>query len=861
MRNAALGLFAAVLLPLQSVSAQQVAVSGTIRTNNQPLAGAVVEARVGEHSQAQTVSDASGRYRLRLAPGRYTFAFRLIGYAERRVPEVAVSEGNAAISVDAELTPVAVQLEHTVVTANRHADKALDAPVAIDVVDEQAVKERSAVTALDYVVNVPGVDVAQQGIQGRQVVARGFNQTFGTSLLMLSDYRTASIPSLRGNLSHFITATGDDIDRVEVLRGPASALYGPNAADGVVHFITKSPFESPGTSVSLTGGERSLGQAAVRYAAVPSDRFAFKVSGKFLRAHEWDAPPEPAEITPRDPLVERVGGEARADVKVTSTGTAVVDVGSTLAKRHVEYTSIGASQIKDWRYDFAQLRYSDGRFFAQTFVNINNAGKTFNLRTDAPVYDRSNLIVGQVQHGFDVAQGSTITYGLDVQRTDPRTNATIDGRNENNDVIVETGAYAQAETKLSQTVQLLTAARVDKNDRMNGAVFSPRVSVSYVPRSGQRWWLSYNRAFATPTPTDMFVDIVAARLNPLPYAIRAVGVPQSGFHFARDCAGGLCMMSPFAAGQLPLDATLLWPAVVQIMKANGVDISALPAPTSKDVKTVLRMLDPSAGVFRASAAPTDDIGALKPTITNSVETGYKGLIAGRLLFEANVYATRRENFRGPLAVETPNAFLSTADLAAYFGKFMPAAQAGQLAAGIGGINANAQAPGIPLGTIAPAGPLGGSDIVLTYRNFGRVELWGTDLALQWAASNHVSLASSYSFTSDNFFPGKNPGEPDLSMNAPRHKALFSARWREASHDASAELRTRFVGSFQMIDGVWNGNVPGFAVADAEVGAAIPGYRGARVTLSVENLTDDRHAEFVGAPVIGRLLMTRLEYRF
>jgi len=427
--------------------------------------------------------------------------------------------------------------------------------------------------------------------------------------------------------------------------------------------------------------------------------------------------------------------------------------------------------------------------------------------------------------------------------------------------MVETGAYAQAETKLSQTVQLLTAARIDKNDRMNGTVFSPRVSLSYVPQQGQRWWLSYNRAFATPTSTDMFVDIVAARLSPLPYAVRAIGVPQNGFHFARDCAGGLCMTSPFTSGQLPLDATLLWPAVVQIMQLNGVDISAIPAPTSKDVRTILRMLDPAAGVFRPSAAPTSDIAALKPTITNTIEGGYKGLIDGRLLFEANVYATRRENFRGPLAVETPNAFLSTADLAAYFGKFMPAAQAGQLAAGIGGIDASTQAPGIPLGTIAPTGPLGGSDIVLTYRNFGRVDYWGTDLSLQWAATNHVSIASSYSYTSDDFFPSKSAGEPDLAMNAPRHKGLVSVRWREPSHDASAELRTRFVGSFRMIDGVWNGNVPGFAVADAEIGAAIPGYRSARVTLSVENLTDDRHSEFVAAPVLGRLLMTRLEYRF
>lgn len=861
MRDAARGLFATafLILPLQTSSAQQAAVSGTVRSNGQPLSGVAVEARAGEQPQRRAVTDASGRYRFLLPPGRYTLAFRMIGFAERSVPDVTVT--SAPATVDAELTVVAVQLEHTVVTATHHAEKALDAPAAIEVVDEQAVRERTAVTALDYVMNVPGVDVAEQGIQGRQVVARGFNQTFGTSLLMMSDYRTASIPSLRGNLSHFVTATGDDIDHVEVLRGPASALYGPNAADGVVHFITKSPFDSPGTSVSLTGGDRSMEQAAVRYAAVPSDRFAFKVSGKFLRAREWDAPTDSAEVAPRDPLVERVGGEARADIKVTSSGTAVVDVGSTLAMRHVEYTSIGASQIKDWRYDFAQVRYNDGRFFAQTFVNVNDAGQTFNLRTDQPVYDRSNLIVGQVQHGFDVAGRSTLTYGLDVQRTDPRTNGTIDGRNEDNDVMVETGAYAQAETKLSQTIRLLTAARVDKNDRINGAVFSPRVSVSYEPRQGQRWWLSYNRAFATPTSTDMFVDIVAGRLSPLPYAIRAIGVPQDGFHFARDCAGGLCMMSPFASGPLPIDATLLWPAVVQIMKANGVDISGIPAPTSRDVKTVLRMLDPSAGVFRPSAAPTDDIGALKPMITNTLEGGYKGLISQRLLFEASVYATRRENFRGPLAVETPNAFLSTPDLAAYLGKFMPAAQAGQLAAGIGGIDASAQAPGIPLGTIAPTGPLGGSDIVLTYRNFGRVELWGTDVSLQWAATNHLSLASSYSYTSDNFFPSKDPGEPDLAMNAPRHKGLFSARFREPSHDASAELRTRFVGSFRMIDGVWNGNVPGFTVADAEVGAAIPGSRGARLTLSVENLTDDRHAEFVGAPVLGRLLMTRLEYRF
>lgn len=838
------------------LGAQRVELSGVVKSGEQPVERAFVDARAGDTVRAQALTNAAGRYRLMVPPGRYTVSVRLIGFAVRTIPDVVV--GTTTVTVDAMLDPVAVQLDHSVVTALKRTEKLLDAPASISVVDEQTVQERTAVTALDHVLHVPGVDVAQQGIHGRQVVARGFNQTFGTSLLMMSDYRTASIPSLRGNLSHFVTPIADDIDRVEVMRGPASALYGPNAADGVVHFITKSPFESPGGSLTLTGGGQSYGQATFRYANIPSDRLAFKVSGKYLRADEWAAPDEPAEVTDRDPVIERVAGEGRLDWRLTPTGTAVFTVGSTLAKRHVEYTSIGASQIKDWRYDFVQARYNDGKLFGQLFFNANDAGGTINLRTNQLVVDRSTLMVGQLQHGTDVGDRLKLTYGVDVQRTDPKTDGTISGRNEDDDRSVETGAYLQAESRLTTKLSLLTAARVDRHSRMDDTQLSPRVALQFAPRDGQRWHLSYNRAFTTPTSTDLFVDLVVAQLSPLPYSIRAIGVPKDGFRFARDCVGGLCMTSPFTNGNLPLDATLLWPAVVQILQANGVDLSALPAPTSQDVQTVLRSLDPSAGAFRATTGAVNDIDALKPTITTAMELGYKGLISGRLLFDASVYTTRRENFRGPLAVETPNAFLSTTDLAAYLGRFMSAAEAGQLAALIGGIDGNPQAPGIPLGTVAPEGRLGGSDIILTYRNFGRVELWGTDLSVSWAASNRVSLSGAYSFTSENFFPAGAPGEADLSLNAPRHKGVVSARYREPVRQISAEARARFVGPFRMVDGVWVGNVAGFGTADVEVGFPL---LSTQVTFSVSNILDHRHAEFVGAPVLGRLITLRTAYRF
>ena len=93
------------------------------------------------------------------------------------------------------------------------------------------------------------------------IVSRGFNNAFSTSMLMLQDYRFAGVPSLRVNVPFLFTGTGEDIDRIEVLQGPASALYGPNSGAGVLHVITKSPFSSRGTSISLDGGERSMARA------------------------------------------------------------------------------------------------------------------------------------------------------------------------------------------------------------------------------------------------------------------------------------------------------------------------------------------------------------------------------------------------------------------------------------------------------------------------------------------------------------------------------------------------------------------------------------------------------------------------
>lgn len=864
-RERTVGLIVVALLSwLRAASASGQSGTGTVTGTVRSSSGVVPRVRVSALAsgvvRSEVVGDDSGSYRIRLPQGEYTILFRLPGWAPKSVAGVHVGAGESR--VDVELVAQAFDLDRLVVTAARKSESEIASPTAVSVVDEATIQRRVVESPLDLVLSTPGVDVAVQGLEGRQVVGRGFSGTFGPGLLLLSDYRNAALPSIRASLSYFVTPNSDDLDRVEVVRGPASALYGSNAADGVVHFITKSPFDSPGGSFSLTGGDRSLVEGTGRYAAIVNDAFAIKLSGTYFRGNEWPAPTQPGEIIPRDPVDERWNGELRADFKPTTDSRAVLTVGSSDALRNVEYTPVGVYQLDHSRADFVQLRFTQGSLFAQAYVNNagSSPGAPVNLQTGQAAIDHSNVAVVQVQDGFGIRR-TNATFGLDFVRTDPQTAGTVNGRNENDDTSLETGVYGEVTTKLSDHLDLVAAARADVDNRITGVVFSPRVGFVFTPRAGQRFRVSYNRAFSTPTPGNLFLDVVAASLSPLPYTIRGVGVPKDGFTFPRTC-GGLCMSSPFAPGQqLPIDATLLWPAVVQLLHAQGVDISQIPAPKAADVATVLRTLDLSSGSFESTGPTVDDIPRLLPTITNSYEAGYKGLVGDRFVFDASVYAIHRKNFIAPLSVATPNVFLSTPSLAAYLGRFMPAAQAGALAAGIGGIDGNRQAPGIPLGTVSPTGTFGGTDILLTYRNVGNVSFWGTDLAGEFAADEHLTLTGSYSWTSDDFFPSARAGEPDLSTNTPRNKALASVRYHQNAHAVSVELRGRYVDGFKMIDGVWRGDVKPFTVMDIESGVALPAGADTRFTLTIHNVLDDRHAEFVGAPVLGRLVLARVQYRF
>jgi outer membrane receptor for ferrienterochelin and colicins len=679
------------------------------------------------------------------------------------------------------------------------------------------------------------------------------------------------------------------------------------------------------TFSSMDGAE-GLWRITGRHAMRLGSKVAFKVSGNYLKGTEWQVrdPAEPADLDTqrpglgipagqcnattgcRDFNLEQWGGEARIDVRPDLNTEIIGTYGMTNSKSFIEYTGIGAGQARDWKYSAAQLRFRHKRFFAQGFGNFSNAGDTYLLRDGSPIQDSSRVWSGQFQHGFDLFGGrTTLLWGSDFIMTDARTGGTINGSNESDDDIKEIGGYLHGVVRVSPKLDVVAALRADKHSRLQSVVWSPRAALVYKPSETQALRLTFNRAFSTPSNNNLFLDIVAGQIplgGALAYNVRALGVPKNGFQFRVDggCAGGtgggLCMRTPFqpllppgTPELLPAHAPALWAVAVSAVAASaGQQLTQLmlSAPPTTQVGTQLRLLNPTTQQFVDIAADqVQDIERLQPTISHQLEVGYKALVGGRFQISADAWYEHKRNFTGPLIVESPTVFLERNTTIAYLTQLFtqagvpnPQATATAIGTGMAGVSAatSIATTGVPLGTVVPTNTAltGRPDIFLTYRNFGEVDLWGADLAMDMVVGNHLTLAGSYSYVNKDFFSKEEvEGPTDIALNASRSKGSVTVGWRDEPNGWSAETRFRAVKGFPVNSGVYVSApdpedperllpTDSYGVLDLQGTWKPPiGARNMLVTLSVQNLFNRHYSTFIGVPNLGRLVLTKVSYTF
>lgn len=884
-------LLAFTLIP--AASAQRASVRGTVldAETGVPLAGANVLLMKDGNTLQGTASDINGEYELTgLRPGSYTLLARFVGFQDAEVP-LLLTPGETRRQ-DLSLTP-GVNLNPVVVTASRQQEKALDSPASISVLEAREFEEDAAPSAAATLRNTTGVDLVQAGLDRFQVALRGFNAAFVTKTYAMVDFRQTVTPSLGINQFSGMPISPLDLAQVEVVRGPGSALYGPGVEQGVIHFITKDPFAYPGTSVSIGGGQQDLLQASLRHAGVtPDNRLGYKVVGYYSRGEDWKLDPDdPADRALLDLIPDNIGGRdydtwkgyglgmlqyrPRPGVRLTA------NAGYSSIKG-INISNTGENQSDNFAAMFGQVRVDAGNFFAQAYLNKNDAGDTFIYRSGARVVDKSTQFTGQAQYTFSLADGrENVIAGVDYKHTNPVTEGTIHGRKEDDDRLNEYGAYLQSETTLTPQLDLVATGRVDYNDVTDETQFSPRVGLVYKPTAAHSFRATFNRAFATPAGVNFFLDLVVQDSGG-PFLVRARGAAD-GWTFAaqpqtssfvplpglgpRDPGVGMALARAYAAatagligeggplGGIPPLSDLLQRKTPQIQGfSNGI----MGFVSGSDVVPV---------------SEVQNLPRIKQTVTNTLELGYKGVLGGRVLVGIDAYYTQKTNFLSELQFITPFVFvpnvpgdLSAAVAAAFTDEEL--APFGLDAATLAGIYAQAGAAvaAQPVGLIETEenfDPDTRPELMLTYINFGDIDFFGTDIEVQALVNDEWTLFGNLSWVSDNFFDAREVGEPErglvIAMNAPQTKVRGGFSYAGAS-GFSFNAAGRYVDAFEVRSGVHQGRVDSYFLVDLGVGydfgKVAPGLR---IDVTGQNIFDDRHREYVDVPEIGRLVTGRLTY--
>jgi iron complex outermembrane receptor protein len=481
-----------LLLAPALVAAQGVVVRGSVRDSvtHAPIAHARVTLARGTSTTLGTAAtDVAGAFLFRnVTPDDLSLSVTALGFRPVRV-RLGGAAGAEPVTVTIDLVAHHAQLQGVVVAVSRQAESALDAPATTHLVTREEMATTAAPTIAEHLRSAPGFDVAGGGVMQSNMVARGFNALFSGELLTLVDHRFAFVPSLRVNVTSLMAPAADDIERIEVVLGPGAALYGPNAASGVLHLTTRSPLTSQGTQLALEGGERGFFRGSARKAWTVTPALGFKVSGEYARVNDWEERDSVEEAliaarngTPRDFDNSRYALEARADWAVDATTRITGTVGRAELLSALEPTGeSGVAQVKGWSLTSYQLRGESGRFSANIFLNQSDAGSTTPLRSGMPLVDQSSQMALSLQHGIGIGSSGSLRYGADLIRTNPVTGGTINGRNESRDRITEGGVYAHGETRLTDQLSLTLAARADWHSEFTDPVYSPRVALVWKP--------------------------------------------------------------------------------------------------------------------------------------------------------------------------------------------------------------------------------------------------------------------------------------------------------------------------------------------------------------------------------------------
>jgi outer membrane receptor protein involved in Fe transport len=424
--------------------------------------------------------------------------------------------------------------ETVIVSASRAEEKLVNAPASVSVISAQTIESAPTQNFAELLRAVPGVNITQVSARDINVTTRGATGTLATGQLALLDGRSIYQDFFGFVMWDFLPVNLNEIKQVEVIRGPASAVWGANALNGVVNVITKSPREMQGTSAILgvggfdrdagTGegqGAGTMFYVSGTHAQAVNDRVAFKLSAGGYTQDPYSRPtgqipcdrPAVCTATTTYPGYANTGStqpkfDGRVDYDLPD-GKKWSFSGGVAGTDGVMHTGIGPFDINRGAVmSYGKVNFTNKGFKAGFFTNLLDGDAANLLTIDAatrlPVqfafntktfdFEASNVQAIQGKH--------VVTYGGNLRFNRFDLSLAPEGDNR-----TEGGGYVQDEIFLSDMFRVVAGARVDRFDYLDNLVFSPRLALVLKPTPDTSFRVSYNRAYRSPSVINNFLKV------------------------------------------------------------------------------------------------------------------------------------------------------------------------------------------------------------------------------------------------------------------------------------------------------------------------------------------------------------------
>jgi iron complex outermembrane receptor protein len=857
-------LLSLLALPATVTAQETGTVTGTVTRAGEGAALSSVSVTVQSTGQS-TVTGADGKYTLRRVPaGPQTIVFRWLGYRPNQV-DVTVP-ANSSVTADAGMEQVTIALSEIVVEgASRAPERIVEAPAAVSVVPPEVLQSTSitgqAPAALQ---TIPGVDVVQSGVNDFNVNARGFNSSLTRRVLVLQDGRDLAIAFLGSQEWNGMTQPLEDLGKVEMVRGPGSALYGANAFSGVINITTPTAREVLGTKLSLGGGELETFKGDLRHASVfANDRIGVRINAGYNRSDTYsrsrtladgtslqreyaDATDQPVQLTrearalfgqtvdsvtgaalgDRDPL-KNAYGSGRLDYYLDNGSVLSVDGGASQVQNEIFVTGIGRVQVAKAIKPYARIAMAADRYNVFAYWNSRTSiDPQVSLTSGLNIEERSDIfhLEGQTNWNFMGDRGRVVA-GASARNTRVNTSGTLmnlanDDRSDDQESV-----YGQVEYKLTPQVRLVGAARVDDGDLFD-AQFSPKGAIVFTPNENHSFRFSVNRAFQTPNYSEFFLQVPVAAPDPRPAQLE--GGIQGYYAALRQ------QLPPQALAGLTITDNLPW------------NFSA---------------------ATQALALGNSDLKVEKVT---GWEFGYKGSLSNKAYVTVDLYLNKLKDFVTDLLPGVNSAYPTFSltdgvnvpgELTAIDQRIQDLQTAGaltaqqaaalrapipQLLGGYALLSAGTQIQGAnALATL----PDGSRAVVLSYTNAGRVTERGVEIGVGYQLTPEIR--GDVTFTGFDFTVNTQAVGDQLLPNTPSKKASVSLSYA-GLQGIDANVTVKLVDGYPWAAGVFQGYVPSNEFVNVSAGYRVNNYL--RLNAIATNLFDQKRFQLYGGSVIGRRVL-------